>query len=105
AQGPHRIVARPIEIEVVIFIEDDRHGAITRCMLCLPHYLLDSSRIADPIPVQQQKIGRTNDVVNRNGPAAVTGADKQPASVAPEFTGEGDELMDAIRPQNSMIVP
>ncbi len=104
AERCQEIVLGLIEVEVVILVEKDGHRAITRHLARLPHHLGDAGRILDAVAVQEKEIRGADDVLLRNGAAAVAGADEEALAVAGPCFHALDQLVHALRLEDVVIV-
>jgi hypothetical protein len=62
ADGLHHVIGRFVEVEVIVLVEQDRHGPIGRHLSRLLHHFGDPVGIGDTIAVEQQEIRGLDDV-------------------------------------------
>ena len=104
ADGGGEIVHRLIEVEMVVFVEEDRLGRVARDLARLPDHFPNAFRIAHAVAVEEEEIRGAHHVRLRHGVAAVAGADEEAASVAGPPFHAPDQFMDPFRAQDGVII-
>ena len=80
-QRGEEVVVRLIEIEMVVFVEQDWLGRVTRDLAGLPDHLADSFGLIDAVAMQQQKVAFRDHIGVRYPAAAVAGSGQQASVV------------------------
>ena len=105
AKGRGQVVARLVEIEVVVFVEENRHGPIAIDPPGSPDHVGNAIGITHAVTVKQEEIRNPDDRRAGNCTAAEAGADEQTmTAVLGPIPHAADQLVDPLGTEDRMII-
>jgi len=94
-EGGGEVVLGFVEVEVIIFIEENGHGAVAGDGAGFADHGGDAVGILNTVAVGEEEVGGFDDVGFRDAVAAVGGAGEEAAALAVHPFNDFDEFVDA----------
>src|SRR6266545_2377708 len=104
ADGRDEVVPGLVEVEMIVLVEEDRHGPIAGDFARLLDHRGNACGILHAVAVQQEEIGRADDILLRDDAATVAGADEEAPAVLGSFPDTVDEFMNALGLEKVVVV-